>query len=374
MTPIWHTAPSGQAYCRNTEDLSISPLGGRQLGLLITITQQPPSCFIHCNTLTKHFQLPLICYIPISRYINDMYMLLSAADKTHNKTLGYTLNNFSFNFTQSKVGKGFLCCIKKQHQHNKFKAADSHHGANSVLSMPKAWRNRGMAQLRALAYYKSLCCSPLPTINKEALVSVCFHENAQIVVRGREQHSALDSKTELRNCCVTTRHVLYVLYCMLLSILCVSGSLIRTEKCVSSMKQPSEWVTTATIPSLSPWNRSLYSCWGIYMFHGGINCKLRGQRSRVQSHSCPTEKHQQTLELNNTAKQSLLQHTYPGAGPEAGPWLARPPTWNQIGAPWCTTRVRRWQVVDLLICWTLLNRPTRYRLRAPGLEPLYEET
>lgn len=42
----------------------------------------------------------------------------------------------------------------------------------------------------------------------------------------------------------------------------------------------------------------------MYMFYGGINYKLRGQRSCVQTHSCPTEKIQQTLELNNTAIRS----------------------------------------------------------------------
>lgn len=39
-----------------------------------------------------------------------------------------------------------------QQQLCKFKADDSHHGANSALSMPEEWGNRGMAQLRPLAY------------------------------------------------------------------------------------------------------------------------------------------------------------------------------------------------------------------------------
>lgn len=51
-----------------------------------------------------------------------------------------------------------------------------------------------------------------PTINKDALASVCLHENAQIVGSGSEQHSALDSKTELRNCCVSSWYVRTTLY------------------------------------------------------------------------------------------------------------------------------------------------------------------
>lgn len=65
------------------------------------------------------------------------------------------------------------------------------------------------------------------------------------------------------------------------------------------------------------------------MFHGGINYKLHGQPSCVHSHSYPTEKLQQTLELNNRAIRSL------GA-------LLR--------------RARRWWVVGLLVArkdyWT----------------------
>ena len=52
------------------------------------------------------------------------------------------------------------------------------------------------------------------TINKDALARVRLNKNAQIVRRGREQRGALDPKTELRNCCVTTKHVLYVCYIM----------------------------------------------------------------------------------------------------------------------------------------------------------------
>lgn len=52
---------------RNTEDPSISPLGGRQLELLIPITQLHPLQLIHTlYTLTKHFPPPLICYIHTS--------------------------------------------------------------------------------------------------------------------------------------------------------------------------------------------------------------------------------------------------------------------------------------------------------------------
>lgn len=43
MTPVWFIAPRGQAHSRNTEDVSISPLGEWQFELLIAITQLPPA-------------------------------------------------------------------------------------------------------------------------------------------------------------------------------------------------------------------------------------------------------------------------------------------------------------------------------------------
>lgn len=156
MTPIWPPAPLGQAHSRNTEDLSHHT--HRQLGLLITITQLPPppptpSCFIYSTY-----------YMLISRYINNIIHAAECCRKrSHNKTL-YTPNIY---VKQSWIGSTF-CYIEVQHQHNDFKADDSHHGANSVPSMPTAWRNRGVAQLSALSYYK-----PLYSNNKQRGSSKC---------------------------------------------------------------------------------------------------------------------------------------------------------------------------------------------------------
>lgn len=66
------------------------------------------------------------------------------------------------------------------------------------------------------------------------------------------------------------------------------------------------WTKMATISPLCPCNRSLYSYCGIYMFHGGINYKLREQWSRVEPHSCPTESFSKPL---NTITQPYI-HFY----------------------------------------------------------------
>lgn len=106
-------------------------------------------------TLTKHFQLPLICYIPISGYINDIKMLLIKKNQK-NKLFKHSTFCVLIPHKAKLERQEPVLCNKVHHQHCKFKADDSHHGANSVLSMPKVLRNRGMAQLRALAYYNSL--------------------------------------------------------------------------------------------------------------------------------------------------------------------------------------------------------------------------
>lgn len=101
-----------------------------------------------------------------------------------------------------------------------------------------------------------------------------------------------------------------------------------------------------TIFPLCPWNSSHYSCCGMYMFYGGINYKLRGQRSCVQTHSCPTEKLQQTLELLNMAIRLSLQLTYPGPGPDGWPrvaWVQRTRTslWRE-GLTFPIGKLMRW--------------------------------
>lgn len=70
MTPIWWTAPLGLAHSRNTEGLSVWPLGGRAVRTIDYNYTTDPQLLHTLYTHNKHFQPPLICYIHISWYVN----------------------------------------------------------------------------------------------------------------------------------------------------------------------------------------------------------------------------------------------------------------------------------------------------------------
>lgn len=289
MTPIWCAALSGQPHRRNTVDLSESPLGGSQLGLLITITQLPSAGSVHCihSRNIPNCNWFVICVISHCMTFTCCWPL--------QKNIQYTLQNVCAN--AGDVGKAASCVVPKcitSSTNSKLITAIVGLIVFSVClkcGETEGWLSWGPWPIKPALLFPA-------TINKEALaVCVCLHEKAQLVER-EEKSNAEHLTLKLSEKIVVGPWFMHVISEIKCCVFCCSKG--NKNLCFSKFKQ-SEWVTTATIPSLCSWNRSLYSCMGIYMLHGGINYKLQGQPSCVQSHSCPTEKLQQALELNNTA-------------------------------------------------------------------------
>lgn len=184
MTPIWCTAPAGQAQCTNIEDLSISPLGGRQLELLITITQQPPSCFIHCiHTLNISNRHQFVIYTSA-----DTLRTFTRCGGLKSVKQHSLRDSTIFKSTWRKGGKVVSCVVSKcitSTINSKLMTAIMElivFSACLKCGETEGWLSWGLESLLST-----------PTINKEDLACVCLHENAQIVGRGREQQRALDS-------------------------------------------------------------------------------------------------------------------------------------------------------------------------------------
>lgn len=170
MTPIWRAAPSGQAHSRNIEDLSISPLGGRQLELLITITQLPPSCSIHCI----HSLNISKCHWFVIYTSADTLMTFACCWVMQTVLKKVFKHNFCANSASGKVGKAVSCVVSRcitSSTNSKLMTAIMEvivFSACLKSGETERWLSWGLWPI------KLSLLSP-PTINKEALANVCLH-------------------------------------------------------------------------------------------------------------------------------------------------------------------------------------------------------